>query len=429
MINFLATQRLYFGEQKNKCMSNWLHIIALVVMSLPLVAQSSGDTIKLTNPSFEDVPHAGTETSYIRGWQDCGASFFRGETPPDIHNGLDPMTKSPMSLYFGVNKKSSDGNTFLGFVVRENETYESVSQRLSRPLEAGFCYTFSIDLSKSSTYISPYPESAASQYYTKPVVLRIYGGVSSCSKRELLAESTAIDHDEWKTYTFEFKPSQEHRYIVISSFYKVPNLFPYNGNLLLDNASAIVKTTCPGEEPIIDEEPKEEEPTIAATPPTPKPSNNVVKEKPVVIDSKPEEKPVVLKPTEAVINRELNRKTLKKGQTINLKNLYFDADAIEINSKSFPALKELVVFLRENKDVRIEIGGHTNGRPPHEFCDSLSTARAKSVATFLFNEGIPDSQVEYKGYGKRNPIASDRHAEGRARNQRVEIKVLTIGEQ
>ena len=420
-------------EQKNNTMINWFQVVVLFISSLPLMGQTSSDTIKLNNPSFEDVPHAGTETSYIRGWQDCGATFFRGETPPDIHNGLDPASKNVLNLYFGVNKKSSDGNTFLGFVVRENDTYESVSQRLSRPLEAGSCYTFSIDLSKSSTYISPYPETASSQYYIKPVVLRIYGGVSSCSKRELLAESTEIDHDDWKTYTFEFKPTQEHRYIVVSAFYKVPNLFPYNGNLLLDNASVIVKTQCPGEEPLVAEEPEVEvEPEIvetSAVPAVTEFTKPAVAEKPVEAQPDVKEKEVVLKPTEATINRELNRKTLKKGQTINLKNLYFDANAIEINSKSYPALQELAVFLKENNDVRIEIGGHTNGRPSQAFCDSLSTARAKSVATYLFNDGIPEAQVEYKGYGKRNPIASDKYAEGRARNQRVEIKVLTIGEE
>ena len=74
----------------------------------------------------------------------------------------------------------------------------------------------------------------------------------------------------------------------------------------------------------------------------------------------------------------------------------------------------------------IEIGGHTNGRPTHEFCDSLSEARAKSVAQFLYNKNIPYNQVEYKGYGKRQPVASDRYAEGRQRNQRVEIKILSI---
>jgi outer membrane protein OmpA-like peptidoglycan-associated protein len=76
--------------------------------------------------------------------------------------------------------------------------------------------------------------------------------------------------------------------------------------------------------------------------------------------------------------------------------------------------------------VHIEIGGHTNNIPPDEYCDRLSTARAKAVANFLYQKGIEQSRISYKGYGKRNPIASNRSAAGRRKNQRVEIKILRV---
>ena len=74
----------------------------------------------------------------------------------------------------------------------------------------------------------------------------------------------------------------------------------------------------------------------------------------------------------------------------------------------------------------IEVGGHTNGIPPHEFCDKLSTARAKSVAQYLVDKGIPASRITYRGYGKRNPIASNATPEGREKNQRVEINIVKV---
>jgi len=49
------------------------------------------------------------------------------------------------------------------------------------------------------------------------------------------------------------------------------------------------------------------------------------------------------------------------------------------------------------------------------------------VADYLVSKGITASRVSYKGYGKENPIASNRTKEGRAKNQRVEIKVLETG--
>ncbi len=404
-------------------------IYTLIILGFVATWQvDAQQVIQLDNPSFEDKPHSGGQGgSRISGWSDCGRIYFPNETPPDIHLGMDP-TNPIIEPSFGVAKNSSDGFTFLGFVVRDNETYESVTQRLPQPLEGGICYNFSIDLSRSLDYMSPYPKSAISKLYTKPVVLRIYGGSTPCGKRELLAESTPVKNSEWQTYEFTFKPKQTHRYFSISAFYKVPVLVPYNGNLLIDNASDIVQTTCPGEEEILaqveepkKETPKKEEPkkveeevvvatTTQVTPPI---KQDEVKE------------PVRAKP-QMVINSELDRKTLKKGQIIQVNNLYFDADSIKVNPKSLPALEELASFLKFYPEVTIEIGGHTNDRPPRAFCDSLSEARAKSVAEFLYNQDIPMKQVQYKGYGKREPIANNRHAEGRRRNQRVEIKVLDL---
>ncbi len=387
-------------------------------------------TIELVNPSFEGIPHAGTsDGSGIQGWSDCGRIYFTKETPPDIHLGMDPKNTF-IDPFFGVRKTSSEGFTFLGFVVRDNETYEAVSQRLRNQIQGGKCYSFSIDLSRSLDYLSPYNprgDNSDSKKYITPTVLRIYGGSTPCGKRELLAESTPVKNTDWATYEFEFKLKQSHRYITLMAFYKTPILIPYNGNLLLDNASAIQLIPCPDEEveeiiaevPIVKENPVKEEPEEKPVEnPVQKEVEEVVTYAPPVVKEKEEPK--------VVINKELNKKTLKEGQVIKINNLYFDADSIVVNPKSIPALEELAGFLKYYPEVKIEIGGHTNGRPPHAFCDSLSEARAKNVAQFLYEEGIPREQVNYKGYGKREPVASDKYAEGRRRNQRVEIKVLSV---
>lgn len=74
----------------------------------------------------------------------------------------------------------------------------------------------------------------------------------------------------------------------------------------------------------------------------------------------------------------------------------------------------------------VEIGGHTNSIPPHEYCDRLSTARAQNVAEYLREKGILVEQVQFKGYGKRVPIASNETAAGRLKNQRVELKIISM---
>lgn len=117
---------------------------------------------------------------------------------------------------------------------------------------------------------------------------------------------------------------------------------------------------------------------------------------------------------------------MKKGQTIPIKKLYFEADSTNLTSISEPTLNELYEFLIKNDNIDIEVGGHTNNVPEEEFCDRLSTARAKSVADYLWNKGIKKERIQFVGYGKRKPIASNKTPDGRRRNQRVELKILNV---
>ncbi|MEL6864034.1 MAG: OmpA family protein [Bacteroidota bacterium] len=124
---------------------------------------------------------------------------------------------------------------------------------------------------------------------------------------------------------------------------------------------------------------------------------------------------------------ELDARRLSTGQIIQLKNLYFEADSSNIETVSTPVLDEVYRFLNSNRDIVVEIGGHTNGIPDHEYCDRLSTARAKSVADYMTTKGIDSRRVYFKGYGKRKPIATNKTSDGRRKNQRVEVKILSIG--
>lgn len=194
------------------------------------------EVIKLTNPSFEGVP---TCCQTPMGWTDCG---FKGETPPDIQPAFDQQNNP----FFNVTKKPFDGNTYLGMVVRENETYERVSQKLANPLQAGKCYTFSIMLCRSDTYLSASNKSRPTELkqFTNPVVLRIWGGEAYCNSKKLLVVSPVIENTDWERYDFEFKTQSQFDFILLEAFYDLPVIFPYNGNVLLDNASDIVEIDC-----------------------------------------------------------------------------------------------------------------------------------------------------------------------------------------
>ena len=118
--------------------------------------------------------------------------------------------------------------------------------------------------------------------------------------------------------------------------------------------------------------------------------------------------------------------TIAVGQTIRVDKLYFEADSSTIKPESYAVLEEIYTFLKDNDKVNIEIGGHTNSLPEDAYCDKLSTARAKDIAEYLYDKGIPESRISYKGYGKRQPVASNQTVEGRKKNQRVEIKIVSL---
>ncbi len=123
---------------------------------------------------------------------------------------------------------------------------------------------------------------------------------------------------------------------------------------------------------------------------------------------------------------ELDISKISVGQTLRINNLYFDADSSVITQQSFAVLDEVYDFLDANKNVIIEIGGHTNNNPTTAYADKLSSNRAQNVAIYLFEKGISKNRISFKGYGKRNPIATNASLKGRQKNQRVEIKILSI---
>jgi len=294
---------------------------------------------------------------------------------------------------------------------------------MSAPLQSGQCYSFTLYLSKSERYLSPSRMRSDDKdvNYTRPIVLRIWGGSNYCGTQQLLGETAAVDHSEWKAYTFRFKPTGEYSHITFEAFYKTPVTFPYNGHILVDHMSAIVEVDCdiPEEVAVVEEKPKVP-PHKRTKKPKPKPKTKpAVESVAEAVVSKPEPKKKIL--------ASLDRKQIREGQTIEIENLYFKADTTSINADSYEVLDEVYEFLQGNTDVIIEIGGHTNGTPSHQYCDKLSSERAKEVATYLVQKGIEPSKLKYKGYGKRKPVASNFTPEGRKKNQRVEIKILSIG--
>ena len=92
---------------------------------------------------------------------------------------------------------------------------------------------------------------------------------------------------------------------------------------------------------------------------------------------------------------------------------------------SSPALNEVAETLKQNPDVTVEIGGHTDNEGPARLNRTISLERAEQVKHYLAaRRGVPTARMATKGYGEVHPIASNRYAEGRAQNRRIELEIL-----
>ena len=114
------------------------------------------------------------------------------------------------------------------------------------------------------------------------------------------------------------------------------------------------------------------------------------------------------------------------GESIILRNIYFDVNAATLTAESYDELDLLEEMMEVNPTLVIEIAGHTDDMGNHDFNMDLSQRRASAVKKYLLDKNIPDSRIRAVGYGETRPLASnDDEEEGRMLNRRGEFKVIS----
>ena len=186
------------------------------------------DTLLLQNPSFDLGP--ATANAIPKGWKYCGG---KSETPPDTH--------SAKTRHYGVDHAPYQGRHFVGLVVRSNFSRESIYQKLSQPIQKGKTYHLELFAAMSDTFKSTDARTMKKAMFTQPAIIRIWGIGKGCETKELLYESEPIDHINWKKIEIEFTPEMEHQRIMFEAFFDKMIDDPYNGNVLLDEISAIIE--------------------------------------------------------------------------------------------------------------------------------------------------------------------------------------------
>ena len=103
---------------------------------------------------------------------------------------------------------------------------------------------------------------------------------------------------------------------------------------------------------------------------------------------------------------------------------FFDFDKYVLKPEGKAKLDDLVGKVKGvNLEVIIAVG-HTDSIGTVEYNQKLSVRRAEAVKAYLVSKGIEKNRVYTEGKGKKQPVADNRTAEGRAKNRRVEIEVV-----
>ena len=124
--------------------------------------------------------------------------------------------------------------------------------------------------------------------------------------------------------------------------------------------------------------------------------------------------------------KNVGMKKLSVGESVVLKNVFFETNKYDLKDESRVELMKLHDFMTNNPAVSIEISGHTDNVGNDNDNQTLSEHRAQAIYNFLVENGIEADRLSYKGYGETQPIDTNDTEKGRANNRRSEFKIKEI---
>jgi type IX secretion system PorP/SprF family membrane protein len=103
----------------------------------------------------------------------------------------------------------------------------------------------------------------------------------------------------------------------------------------------------------------------------------------------------------------------------------FETNKSTIKGKeSFDLLNELVKIMKDNPSIKIEIGGHTDNVGNAETNKTISQERANACKAYVASKGIASERLTAVGYGQSKPLVANNSEENKAKNRRVEFKII-----
>ena len=118
--------------------------------------------------------------------------------------------------------------------------------------------------------------------------------------------------------------------------------------------------------------------------------------------------------------KEETKKLFEKALT----GVKFESGKSVIKKESFAILDQVVKVMSENPSYNLEIHGHTDDQGDDAKNMKLSDDRAAAVKKYLTDKGVSGERTRSFGHGETQPIEDNKTAAGRAKNRRVEFKVV-----
>lgn len=118
---------------------------------------------------------------------------------------------------------------------------------------------------------------------------------------------------------------------------------------------------------------------------------------------------------------------IEKGYNLDEFKFYgtnFDFNKSTLRYESYPILDNVAEILNKYPEIKLEIHGHTDSYGSNDYNLRLSLKRAEAVRNYLVHRGINSSRLIPIGLGESFPINSNLTPEERARNRRIEFRVI-----
>jgi outer membrane protein OmpA-like peptidoglycan-associated protein len=349
-----------------------------------LSAQSEGENI-VPNPGFEQY------SAVPLGWFYTGSDFTRTvkywESPtaasPDVYGPKVYVPTQWQEQGFG-SMSPFEGKSFVGITVygcKEGKPHcrEYIQIQLSEPLVVGQRYEISYA-------VSHLPRSQRIGNIGCALTMeRQYDPLDKRLEIEPVISPTDIvdcSNGKWLRIKGEFHAKEPASYLIIGNF---------------DHDAGTIRGTARVDKPLqfgyyyIDEV--------------------ILKKLPPIIETAP-----------AV---DLSAADLSPGDTIQLKNIYFDHDRADFLPRSYLELDALTDLMIEAPDMIIEVHGHTDNVGSDEYNYTLSIDRANAVVNYLVDKGVSRERLSARGFGSTAPIDVNNTEHGRRENRRVEFIVVS----